>query len=57
MAMEDIVSIAVLIVIVGCSIAFGLVRFSVRLHRAIRESDSRMNDAAYVAKLRIMGLS
>lgn len=54
---EVINTIAAFVAIVGCSLVFGLVRFFVRLREAIRESNLRMADADYVAKLRLLGLA
>lgn len=45
------------IILVTCSVAFGLLRFFVRLGRAIRDSDVRMGDADYVSKLKFLGLT
>lgn len=42
--------------IVGGGIAVGLLRFFIRLGSAIRDSNARMDDASYVAKLRRLGL-
>jgi hypothetical protein len=43
--------------LVVLSIAFGVGRFLYRLNRAIEESNNRMSDPRYVAKLRQLGLA
>ena len=43
-------------VIIVCAVIFGLLRFFVRLGKAIKSSNERMNDAEYVLKLKRFGL-
>lgn len=53
---DIISSMTEFLAIVILSLAFGLILFFVRLNQAIKASAVRMNDAGYVAKLRLMGL-
>lgn len=55
---KDVISsLTGFIILVTCSVMFGFLRFFVRLGRAIRDSDVRMGDADYVAKLKLLGLT
>ena len=52
---EIINSMTEVVAVIGCSLAFGLLRFWAKINHAIKESDERMNNPEYVAKLKRLG--
>lgn len=53
---EAISSMTGFVVVIGCSLVFGLLRFWVKINRAIKESDDRMSNPECVAKLKRLGI-